>query len=205
MAFLTAQDRTRIEAAVAAAERQTSGEFVTVIAARADDYRHVPILAAAALAFLLSGLWLLLPVDFTHVEFYAGQVVLFIGAAALLHWQPVRMALVPKAEKVLRARRLAHEQFLELGLSSTQDRTGVMLFVAVAEHYVEILADRGVHARVGTDVWERIIADFTRTIRSGHVADGFVQAIEACAGAMAGPCPGRAADRNELPNRLVEL
>lgn len=205
MAFLSAQDRARIEAAVAAAERQTAGEFVTVIAARADDYRHVAILAAAALAFLLSGPWLLLPVDFSHVQFYAGQVVLFIGAALILHWRPVRMALVPKAEKVLRARRLAREQFLELGLSSTKDRTGVMLFVAVAEHYVEILADRGVHAHVGADVWERIIADFTQAIRAGRVADGFVQAIEGCAQAMAGPCPWRPDDRNELPNRLVEL
>ncbi len=205
MAFLSAQDRARIEAAVTAAEQRTSGEFVTVIAARADDYRHVPILAAAALAFLLSGVALLLPVDFSHVEFYAGQVVLFIGAAAFLHWQPVRMALVPQREKALRARHLAHEQFLELGLSSTKDRTGVMLFVAVAERYVEILADRGVHAHVGAAVWERIIADFTRDIRAGRVADGFVGAIEACAQAMAGPCPKRADDRNELPNRLVEL
>jgi putative membrane protein len=205
MAFLTDADRTRIEAAVAAAERQTSAEFVTVIASAADDYLHVPILAAAALAFLLSGLCLLLPLDFSHVEFYAGQVALFIGAALILQWQPVRMALVPRREKVLRARRLAHEQFLELGLSSTKDRTGVMLFVAVGERYVEVLADGGVHAHVGAAVWERIIADFTRDIRAGRIADGFVQAIEACADAMAGPCPWRGDDRNELPNRLVEL
>lgn len=205
MAFLTGEDRTRIEAAVAAAERKTSAEFVTVIASAADDYLHVPILAAAALAFLLSGFCLLLPLDFSHVEFYAGQVALFIGAALILQWRPLRMVLVPKAEKTVRARRLAHEQFLELGLSSTKDRTGVMLFVSVAEHYVEILADRGVHAHVSAAVWDRIIADFTQAIRAGRVADGFVQAIEACAHAMAGPCPWHEDDRNELPNRLVEI
>jgi putative membrane protein len=117
----------------------------------------------------------------------------------------VRTALVPGHVKRLHAHRRAVEQFLAQNLHTTTGQTGVLIFVSVAEHYVEILADRGVHAHVGADVWERIIADFTQAIRAGRIADGFVQAIEACAQAMAGPCPWRPDDRNELPNRLVEL
>jgi len=205
MAMLTDSDRRRIEKAIEDAETRTSGEFITVVAEESDDYLYVPTLAAACIVFLLSGAALMLPLGFGLLEFYAGQIVAFIALALAFRWPRVKMLLVPKTVKQRRASRLAHQMFLDLGLSSTKERTGVLLFVSAAERYVEIIADRGIQQHVDNAVWERIVADFVRHVRAGNIADGFVEAIEASTKVMAEHHPWHADDVNELPNRLIEI
>lgn len=205
MAFLSEDDRRRIEQAIADAERRTVGEIVTVVADRSGDYLYIPTLLAAAAVFVVSGLVILLPIPLTLNGFYVGQVVGFIALGLLFAAPPIRMRLIPRSVTRRQAHLLAHEQFLDLGLSSTANRTGVMLFVSVAEHYVEIIADRGIQAKVEPDVWERIVGGFVEEVKAGRVADGFVMAIEACAWILAEHFPWHAEDPNELPNKLVEI
>ena len=205
MPFLGDADKARIEEEGRGAEAKTTGEFVTVIAARSSEYLYIPTLAAAGIVLLLSGLVLLLPLDPRIDLFYAGQVAGFIALALAFRWPPLRMALIPRSEQEVRARRHAHQLFLDLGLSSAKDRTGVLLFVSIAEHYVEIIADRGVQAHVDAKVWDRIVADFTAKVRTGQVAEGFVAAIAACTDVMAEHHPWHPGDVNELPNRLIEI
>jgi putative membrane protein len=203
MPFLDDAEKACVEEAVREAETKTTGEFVTIIAAKSSDYLYFPTLAAAGLVLLLSGLVLLLPLDPRIDIFYAGQVAAFIVLALAFRWPPLKMALVPRSLQEERARRLAHQQFLDLGLSSTKDRTAVLLFVSVAEHYVEIIADRGVQA--DPKVWDAIVADFTAKVRAGQVADGFIAAVKACTAVMAEHHPWHPGDVNELPNRLIEI
>jgi putative membrane protein len=205
MEMLTDADRRRIEKAIEDAETRTTGEFITVVAGESDDYLYVPTLAAACVVFLLSGAVLMLPLDFGLLEFYAGQIFAFIALALAFRWPRVKMLLVPRAVKQRRASRLAHQLFLDLGLSSTKERTGVLLFVSAAERYVEIIADRGIQQHVDDAVWEGIVADFVRRVRDRNIADGFVEAIDACTKVMAEHHPWHADDVNELPNRLIEI
>lgn len=205
MAFLSDADRARIEAAIEAAERRTTAEFITAIARASDGYRYIPTLFAACATFIASGLALMLPLDFGHTAFYVGQVLGFMLLALLFQWQPVKMRLVPKAIQAQRARLVAHQQFLDLGLSATKARTGILLFVSVAEHYVEIIVDAGIRRHVADSVWQAIVADFVASVRAGRIADGFVAAIEACTAAVAPHLPWTPEDANELPNRLIEL
>ena len=200
-------DRERIEATVAAAEGRTAAEFVTAIARASGSYLYLPTLAAVAAVFALSGLALLVPWPFrvTVSEFYIGQVAVFVLFYLIFRWPPVRHRLVPRAAQRRGARVHAHQLFLDLGLASTRDRTGVLFFVSVAEHYVEIIADRGVRESVDDATWERTIADFAATVREGRIADAFVAAIENCTEVLAVHLPPRPGDTNELPNRLIEL
>lgn len=205
MAFVSEHDRKRIEQAIAAAEQRTTGEIVTVIADRSGHYLYLPVLLAAVTVLAGSGIALLLPVPITPNGLYVGQVLGFIAFGLLLTWMPVRMRLTPRSVTRRRAHLLAHEQFLDLGLCSTTNRSAVMLFVSVAERYVEVIADRGIHAKVEADVWERIVAGFVGEVKAGRVADGFVMAIEACAWVLAEHFPSHPDDTNELPNKLVEI
>jgi putative membrane protein len=205
MEMLTDSDRLRIEKAIEVAETKTSGEFITVVAGESDDYLYVPTLAAACIVFLLSGAVLMFPLGFGLLEFYAGQIVAFIALALAFRWPRAKMLLVPRSVKHRRASRLARQLFHDLGLSSTRERTGVLLFVSAAERYVEIIADRGIQQHVDNALWERIVADFVRRVREGKVADGFVEAIEACTKVMAEHHPWQPDDVNELPNRLIEI
>ena len=205
MAFLSAEEKARITEAIQREEGRTSGEIVTVIAASADAYWFIPLLWAAVLALSVPAVVLLVDPWIYPVELYGGQLLLFAVLALLFRWTPVKMRLVPGAVKRRRAGRLAREQFLAQGLHHTQDRTGVLLFVSVAERYVEVLADSGINEKVAPDAWANLVDGFVAKVRQGRIADGFVEAVERCGTLLAEHFPRAAGDTDELPNHLIEI
>ena len=89
---------------------------------------------------------------------------------------PVRTMLVPARVKHAHARQLAHREFAARGSAGNR----VLLFVSLGEHYVEIIADHDTHAAAEGRVWDQTVSDFVQAVQSGHVADGIVNAVEAC-------------------------
>jgi putative membrane protein len=90
-------------------------------------------------------------------------------------------------------------------LQHTELRTGVLIFVSVAERYAEVLADAGIAQKVPVEVWDSAVKGLLSDIRAGRAADGFVKVIETCATTLAEHFPPGAINRNELPNAIVEL
>jgi putative membrane protein len=205
VAFLSGQARRDIAQAIAAVEAKTRGELVTVVACAADDYAYVPLLWAALLALAIPGVILLSGATALAAHAYTVQVIAFLALAILFSLPPVKLRLVPRALRHARAHRLAVEQFFAQNLHHTAERTGVLIFVSVAERYVEILADEGIHQRMPAGAWDQIVTDFTAQVRAGRIAAGFLQAIDACGARLIEHFPARAGDRNELPDRLIEL
>lgn len=205
MAFLSDAERTQIAEAIRQAEARTTGEIVTVIAEASDGYWFVPLLWAAILSLLAPGAVLLIDPWIEPVTLYAGQLLVFAVLALLFRWTPVKMRLVPSSVKRRRAGRLAREQFLARGLHHTEGRTGVLLFVSVAERYVEVLADSGINDKVTPEVWTELVDAFLVKVRQGEVAAGFLGAVEQCGALLAEHFPRAGDDRDELPNRLVVL
>jgi putative membrane protein len=203
MAFLSKADEARVLAAVRAAEARSSAEFVTVIARAADSYLLTPALAASAVALLLPGLLWLAGWIVEFAWLYALQLAVFLASLAIL--APFGARLTPRSLREAAARRLAHEQFLDLGLSTTEGRNGVLLFVSAAEHYVEILADCEADRVAPPGFWPETVAAFTAEVRAGRTADGFIAAIERIGGLLEQAFPRAAGDANELPDRLVRL
>ncbi len=80
-----------------------------------------------------------------------------------------------------------------------------MLFVSVAERYVEIIADAGIDAKVADDAWGGIVEGFVAEVKAGRIADGFISAIEGCGILLAEHFPRAADDVDELPNHLFEI
>ena len=205
MAFIGEQDRQRIRAAIEAAELRTRGEFVTVIAREADDYLYIPMLWAALIALCIPVLIPFLKQPWLIAHTYTVQITGFVLIALLFRLPTIKHRLIPKAVQHQRAHFVALEQFLLQNLHATQEGTGVLLFVSVAEHYVEIIADKGINDHVSSGSWDSLVSDFVAHVRRGHVADGFVQAIEGCGDLLEAHFPATGGDRNELPNNLVEI
>ena len=201
----TDDDRREIKAAVHAAEQRTSGEFVAVAAKSSDTYHTVALLWSVALALILPAPLLLL----THLRFlhiYQLQILVFILGMLLLEFLPgLHMALVPKRLAYAKASRLAHAQFYEQGVQLTREHSGVLLFVSLAERYVEIVADKGIHEKIGESRWQAIVDGFVQKVGGGDVTGGFVQAISACGEAMVEHYPARADDTDELSDGLIEI
>lgn len=205
MKFLNDADRQRIRSAIEAAERRTRGEFVTVIAREADDYLYIPLLWAALIALLIPAVTHVIDQPWLAAHSYMVQIAGFVLLAVLFRWPLVKHRLIPRAVQHQRAHRIALEQFLLQNLHGTQERTGVLLFVSRAEHYVEIIADKGINDRVAPGTWDALVEDFVAHVKQGKVADGFVSTIEACGDLLETHFPAGEGDRNELPDHLIEL
>jgi putative membrane protein len=205
VAFIGEQDRQRIRAAIEAAERRTRGEFVTVIAREADDYLYIPMLWAALIALSVPLLVSWAGQPWLSAHSYTAQIVSFVVIALLFRLPVIKHRLIPRAVQHRRAHRLALEQFLEQGLHTTSERTGVLLFVSVAEHYVEIIADKGINDRVAPGTWDEMVAKFVSRVRQRRIADGFVATVEACGDLLETHFPAEGEYRSELPDHLIEL
>jgi putative membrane protein len=115
----------------------------------------------------------------------------------------VRYALVPSSVKRERDHRRAVEQFLVQNLHTTAGRTGILIYVSVAERYAEIIADTGIDAKVEKGTWQAIVDDLTANISDGKAGDGFVHAVERSGDLLARHFPPGTRDPNELPNHLI--
>jgi putative membrane protein len=197
-------DKQRISETIRVAETRTSGEIFCVVARRSGAYRLVPVAWAAALALIVP-----LPlIEFTEASvegIYLIQLATFIVAAILLSLPAVRMRVVPRLARYERAHREAMRQFLAQGMQNTKARTGVLIFVSLAERYAAIIADEGINAKVDPGEWDAAMADLIVAMKQKRLADGFVAAIERCGAILARHFPPGETNPDEIPNKVVEI
>jgi putative membrane protein len=114
----------------------------------------------------------------------------------------VRIALVPRAARRAMAHRMAMEQFMIRGIGRKADRTGVLIFVSLAERYARIVADRAIADRVSDRQWQEAVDALVAHTRHGRIADGFIAAIGICGGVLEQNFPRSETSRSELPDRI---
>lgn len=207
---MTEQDHARIAEAIRNAEERTAGEIYCVVARRSDSYFFSAAMAVTvsilvislAVAFLIETWWLTmrLPV------FVGAQLLAMAAALALIYALPgLRIRLAPRRWQYLRAHDNALKQFLARNVHLTAERTGVLIFVSLAERYAEIVADAGINARVSQEMWDSIVAGLIDDARHDRLADGFVAAVGAVGALLAEHFPVGPDDVNELDDHLVEI
>lgn len=130
--------------------------------------------------------------------------MVFIVTGLIFSLMPLRLGLVHSAVKRGRAHRAALEQFVVRGITRTRNRTGVLIFVSLAERYARIIADEGIAAKVHNAEWQGAVDALTAHMRDGRVALGFIAAIERCGAVLAAHAPPDGSP-NELPDRLYVM
>ena len=202
--MISESDKTRVADAIRAAEARTAGEIFCVIAKHSSDYRLVPIAWAAALALLVP-LPLVALTRWPAAVIYLWQLIAFVATALALSHPKLRFHVVPRRAKHERAHSEAMRQFFAQGLDKTTHRTGVLIFASAAERYAEIIADAGINEKVTPQVWNEAILELTAAIKAGRPADGFVAAIERCGAVLGAHFPPGALQRDQLPDKLLEI
>lgn len=203
--FLTETEQDAISAAIGVQERRTLAEFVTVVADASDGYRYIPVLWAAIVSMFVPGLVFIAGVWTDFVSLYTLQVLLFLVLAFCFRQTAIKHWLIPSSVKQQRAARMARQQFFSQRLHHTEQRLGVLMFVSVAEHYVEIIADSGASEKISDEQWQEVVGEFSQKVKAGEVAQGFLHAIEKSGDLLAAVAPQDAAPSDELPNNLVIL
>ena len=92
-------------------------------------------------------------------------------------------------------------RFTSRGIARTKDRSGILIFVSLAERYVRIIADEGIAARVPQAEWQAAIDTPIAHMRDGRIADGCITAIDVCGKKLAEHFPRATASHDELSGR----
>ena len=103
------------------------------------------------------------------------------------------------------ARERAIEVFSELRVWDTEHNNGVLIYLLLADRDVEIVADRGIHVKLGTEIWEAICREMEAAFREGQFEAGVLAGIRAVGKHLAHHFPARSGKPNEMPDRPVVL
>lgn len=207
---LSEDEHRHIAEAIKTAETQTSGEIYCVLARNSDSYFYpssfmvtlAMLIAGFVLATILQALWIAprLPL-FLFAEILAiacGLLVLSVRPAWRIHFVPRRL-------RYQRAHEEAIKQFMARNVHATVGRTGVLLFVSLAERYAEVVADAAIDSKVEQKDWNGIVAELTAHASRAALAQGFVLAIQLSGALLASHFPPESVNPNELDDHLVEL
>lgn len=103
------------------------------------------------------------------------------------------------------AQQRAIEVFSSLRVWDTEHNNGVLIYLLLADHDVEIIADRGIHVRLGQEVWEAICREMEAAFRAGHFEAGVLAGIHAVSEHLSRHFPAHSGKINEMPDRPVIL
>ncbi len=177
---LTTEDHRHIHEAAARIEERTGYKIAIVITRASDRYTLYTVAMAAIVALTAGG------VAVSARPALTGRTLIFVELCALvvltvaLDFLPIRLKVVPARIKQASARNLAHREFAAHLMGDGPHRMRILLFVSLAERYVEIIADHATHALAPAGTWNRIVDEFVAAVKFGRLADGVFNAIEAC-------------------------
>lgn len=221
---LTDEDRAKVASAIAAAEAKSSGEIVAVATPLSDPYHDValhwalvPLFAVLAWAAwrptaliwwydLLFGGWQPDPTLsqlLTLLMFFAA--LKFTVALLILKWMPLRLFLTPTATKHRRVRRRAIAIFQAAAAGRTRGKNGILIYLSLAERRAEIIADEAILKVTDDHVWGEAMTILLTDVRQKRIGDGIAAAVEHVGLVLSEHFPRSADDRNEIPDKLIEL
>jgi putative membrane protein len=200
---ITEAERALIEEAIIRAEAHTSGEILPVILKQSDFYPAAHFRLAIVMGILFSIIFYNTydfddPITLLWVQF-PGMIVGY--ALAFLPF--FKKLFTTKGEVDEEVHQRAIEVYFENKVSMTRDRTGIMIFISLLEHKVEVLADCGINKEVEQNYWHELVAELTASIGSGRKIEGMVAAIESCGKSLEAAFPIKSDDTNEVSNHLI--
>jgi putative membrane protein len=202
--FFTPEERERIRAAVAEAERSTSGEIATMVVDASDSYREAEILGAVLLSGLLS---VVVAVAVHHVTIWSYiplVVLLYFPSWYLFRVVPrLKLPFAGSLRVAEAVRERAVRAFYEKGLYRTRHETGILIFISLIEHKVWILGDRGINERIDSHFWQNLASRLTQGLREGKSCEALCSVISGCGAELSRHFPRRADDLNELRDEIL--
>ncbi len=217
---LTKEEREKIARAVKKAESRTSGEIATAFIKESCDYAIYELMFAIIIGFF----WFVVMMFFTDnienflqgmlwhyetgylVAFYGFSIFLVISACYFFaNISAIDRLIIPKKIMKQKVNERAIRHFMESGVCYTKNRTGILIFISILEHRVELLADKGINDKIDQSRWEDIVFLVISGIRENKTAECLGEAILQCGELLAEFFPIKKDDENELANEIKVL
>jgi putative membrane protein len=213
--YLPKSSQDKITMAVAEAEKKVSAEIVPVFMISSDDYVEAKLRGALSFAaitaltilvydhlmgwyqlFLLNNDWL-----FVMAIAFGG----LLGYVLFGYISPLKRWMVSKQKLDQRSLAMAERVFGEYKLVETRQRNGVLIFISLFEHKIEIIPDKGLKEKISADEWKKVIDEMKPSLRSKKFDEAFIQAISKITEVLINNKLTRTGDAsNELPDHLRE-
>jgi len=135
-------------------------------------------------------------------------IALAIGESEKLHRGEICLVVeaeltTPQLWRGLTSRERAREVFAAQGIWNTEENNGVLVYVLLAEHRVEIVADRGIDRHVAPDQWRAICDGMDAAFAAGRFEEGAIAGVRAVSELLARHFPETGEGRNQLGDRPV--
>jgi putative membrane protein len=223
MLKLSTEDHAKVSAAIAAAEAKSDGEIIAIAAEQSDAYHDVGLHYAVLVLFLVLAFFAAWPhqleVWWTRLMGWSSEPTLrqlltlllglallkFLAVLFIMKWRPLRFLFTPGATKTRRVRRRAVMLFKTGAERRTIGRTGILIYLSMAEHRAEIVGDEAITAVTTPETWGEAMGALIADVKDGRPGDGIVAAVGLIGAVLAEHFPKTQEDSNEIPDKLIEL
>jgi putative membrane protein len=202
--FFSEEERRRIKETVGGAESRTIGEIAVMVVESSDHYFEAEVLGAMLLSGLLS---LTATVLYLHslVWWYVPlSFILFFPARLLFRRFPaLKCGFIGSRRKEHAVRLRAVRAFYEKELYKTKRNTGILFLISILERKVRVLADSGIHEKIGQGALDGFARGVSEGIRNGRACEALCKAIQESGDLLALHFPVTPDDTNELSDEVL--
>jgi putative membrane protein len=202
--FFSEEEKEKIKATTRDVESRTIGEVVVMVVGSSDPYVEADLLGGVLLGSLLSfiltalffhsSIWSFVPMSF--IFFFPSQW--FVRKVI-----PLKALFISRERKADAVRRRAISAFYDHGLYKTRKNTGVLFLISWLERKVWVLADKGIHEKIGQESLNQIATLVSQGVREGRPCEALCEAIRKMGEALCEHFPVTPGDTNELPDPVI--
>jgi putative membrane protein len=202
--FFSEEEKEKIKATTQDVESRTIGEVVVMVVESSDPYVEADLLGGVLLGSLLSfilaalffhsSIWSFVPMSF--IFFFPSQW--FVRKVI-----PLKALLISRERKADAVRRRAISAFYKHDLYKTRKNTGVLFLFSCLERKVWVLADKGIHEKIGQESLNQFATFVSRGVREGRPCEALCEAIRKMGEVLSKHFPMTPGDTNELPDAVI--
>jgi putative membrane protein len=209
---LTSTDRDRISQRIAALETRTDAEVVCAVATESGRYdgaeSRVGVCVALVSLYLAHTVVTLDDWEVVTAVPLAVQVLLviagfFVGSILASYWHGFRRLIVTRAEMDAEVECRVHQVFSQYGVGGTRHRGGLLIYLSLFEHRLEIRCDSEISGKITPDDLETIRDVVLERVRTGNLTDGLLAGLDEADRILAVAMPHSTDTSDVLPNNLL--
>jgi putative membrane protein len=201
--LLQSKTKDEVGKAIRDIEAKTAAEVVVAVRASSGHYRHTDYLVGFVLSLVGLCVFIFHPAPFDEDLFPLESLLAFaVGAFVSANVAPLRRALTSPALRAENVRRAARATFVELGVSRTRGRTGLLVYVSTFERKVELVADHGLDPAEFGELLETARKDLEAAVAASGALPQFLSALVVLGEALGERLPRASDDENELPDEV---
>jgi putative membrane protein len=206
---LTDSQREALQKKVEKIESQTSGEIVPLVVRRSSPPGFGPDWLSSAVIFLglvtVWGVEQISPFPLVLDSVLQSLALLLLLLNGVLFSPFVQRLFLSKAQRTFYVNQRAMAEFLSQGLTNTRGRSGVLIFVSLFEHKIQILVDQGISKKVTPEQWQRISQNAAQRLKKGMLFEALDEALDQVAPYLIEHFPRAIDDQNELGDAVREI